>query len=89
MANRAATPTLRDGDESMRGETMTTHEQAKPDEEKGLAARKKHEDALLDQALEESFPASDPPSTLVSDLPATERERVREARDRDAADKKP
>jgi len=48
---------------------------AKP---KGAAGRKKaytrkakaHEDALLDEALEETFPASDPPAVDPVDPPA-------------------
>lgn len=35
-------------------------------ESKADAARRKHREAQLDEALEESFPASDPPSIIVS-----------------------
>lgn len=34
-----------------------------------LPADKKHQDELLDEALAESFPASDPPSSLHADEP--------------------
>ncbi len=38
----------------------------KPDMAKAEAARREHRENLLDEALAESFPASDPPSIQVS-----------------------
>lgn len=47
---------------------MSMHEQPERDAQ-ARSAEKKHMDRLLDEALAESFPASDPPSTLSADEP--------------------
>lgn len=53
---------------------MTTHEQPRRDPQL-RSEEKKHKDALLDEALAGSFPASDPTSTLVADEPVKSHER--------------
>lgn len=55
------------------GISMSMHEHPGQDAQ-ARAAEKKRMDRLLDEALAESFPASDPPSTLTADEPVQRKE---------------